>query len=349
MSHINKKYFLLFFISLFLLLCYLIFSSTKAHEVTTPRAKVAALKEGDTIGILAPAAKGDLSQYSRSIDLLKELGYQVKLASSVTKSNGYFAGTDEERAQDINDFFADDEVKAILCLRGGYGSMRILPFLDTKEIAKHPKLFIGFSDITALHAVLGETCHMVTIHGPMLSTFKDYNYTAYTLYLFENGLSGSFPIGELPMPKNESLKPVVSGKATGLLEGGNLTVIASLCGTPYELKGNGAILFLEDTNVDSYEVDRLMSQLYQNGLLSRVAGIVYGEFNRPPDEPIDEGDFTIDEVLSYYANLAGKPAIRNLPAGHDENNLFLPLGVQTTIQSKEDGTASMTLDESYLK
>ena len=349
MSHINKKYFLLFSIFLVLLLCYLIFSHTKAHEAIAPRAKVSALKEGDTIGILAPAAKGDLAQYSRSIELLEDLGYKVKLAPSVTKSDGYLAGTDEERAKDINDFFADDTVKAILCLRGGYGSARILPLLDTAQIAKHPKLFIGFSDITALHALLGEKCHMVTIHGPMLSTFKNYDYTAFTLYLFENGLSGSFPTGNLPMPQGESLETLVPGKATGLLEGGNLTVLASLCGTPYELQGNGAILFLEDTKVDPYEVDRLMAQLYQNGLLSRVAGIVYGEFNRRPNEAIDESDFTIDEILSYYANLAGKPAIRNLPAGHDANNLFLPLGIQTTITANEDGTATMSLDESYLK
>ena len=343
----NKKYFLLLCIPLALLLWHWLPTTEKAPDPMAPRAKVAPLHAGDTIGIVAPAATGDLAQYSRSIELLKELGYQVKLAPSVMKAEGYLAGTDEERAKDINDFFADEEVKAILCLRGGYGSGRILPLLDTKEIAKHPKLFIGFSDITALHTVLGETCHMVTIHGPMLSSFKDYDYTDYTLYLFENGLSGSFPAGNLPMPKNEPLETIVPGTATGLLEGGNLTVIASLCGTPYELRGNGAVLFLEDTKVNPYEVDRMLSQLYQNGLLSRVSGIVYGEFTGRPDASAN--GFTMDEVLSYYARLAGKPAIRNFPAGHESNNLFLPLGVQATLTAGEDGTATLTLDESYLK
>ena len=345
----KKEYLPILIILALLFIGYLLFSYGRNIEGEKHREKVLPLQEGDTIGVLAPAAKGNLADYNRSIELLKDLGYQVKLAPSVTKSEGYLAGSDEDRAKDINDFFKDDTIKAIVCLRGGYGSARILPLLDYKEIAKHPKLFIGFSDITALHAAIGEKSHMVTIHGPMLSSFKNYDYTAYTLYLFENGLSGSYPIGTLPMPKDSPLKTIVPGEASWLLTGGNLSIIASLCGTPYELDGTGALLFLEDTDVDAYEVDRLMEQLYQNGLLSRISGIIYGEFTHPRHGRADWNDFTIDDVLDHYAKLAGKPAIKNFPAGHGEDNLFLPLGIKATLSAKEGESASVTLNESYLK
>ncbi len=346
----HKKWTIAGILILLLVLCYFLFPSCKPHEIEPSREKVAPLQEGDTIGILAPAGRGDMAEYSRAIELLESLGYQVKLAPSVSEGVEYLSGTDEDRAKDINDFFADDSIKAILCLRGGYGSARILPLLDYDTIAKHPKLFIGYSDITALHAAIGEKCHMVTIHGPMLSSFKDYDYTAFTLYLFENGLSGSYPIGKLPMPEGESLTTVHPGEASGLLEGGNLTVLASLCGTPYELQGNGSLLFLEDTGVDPYQIDRLIEQLYQNGLLSRVNGILYGDFYGANHKaPSESQQAIIDKIMKHYADLADKPAIKHLPIGHGENNLFLPTGIHATMKAEEEGNASVTLDESYLK
>lgn len=177
------------------LLAFHFHTSPAAHEAE--REKVLPLKEGDTIGVLAPAAHGGMTDYNRSIELLESLGYRVKLAPSVTDDYGFLAGSDEERAKDLNDFFRDDSIKAILCLRGGYGSARLLDKLDYDMIARHPKMLIGFSDITALHAAIGEKSGIVTIHGPMMSSFKGDNYTAFTLYNFENGLSGSLPKGEI--------------------------------------------------------------------------------------------------------------------------------------------------------
>lgn len=313
---------------------------------TREREKVLPLKEGDTIGILAPAAHGGMTDYNRSIELLESLGYKVKLAPSVTDDYGYLAGSDEERAKDLNDFFKDDSVKAIVCLRGGYGSARLLDKLDYDMIAHHPKMLIGFSDITALHAAIGEKSGIVTIHGPMMSSFKGDNYTAFTLYNFENGLSGSLPKGDIRLPAGKTLKTLTPGDATGIVEGGNLTVLASLCGTPYELKGNGAILLLEDTGEDPYRVDRMMEQLYQSGLLSRVSAIAYGDFYGA--SPVGD-EFSIHDVLAYYAKLSGKPAIEGVPVGHGPDNLFLPLGVKATIHAREDGSAVFSYDESYLK
>ena len=230
--------------------------------------------------------------------------------------------------------------------RGGYGSARLLDKLDYDMIAHHPKMLIGFSDITALHAAIGQRSGIVTIHGPMISSFKGDNYTAFTLYNFENGLSGSLPKGDIRLPAGKTLKTLTPGDATGIVEGGNLTVLASLCGTPYELKGNGAILLLEDTGEDPYRVDRMMEQLYQSGLLSRVSAIAYGDFYG--SSPVGE-EFSIHDVLAYYAKLSGKPAIEGVPVGHGPDNLFLPLGVKATIHAKEDGSAVFSYDESYLK
>lgn len=317
-----------------------------AGDAAVPREKPSALRPGDTIGIVAPGTHGGMTDYNQAIHFLEEMGYKVKLAPSVTADYGYLAGSDEERAADINNFFKDDSVKAIVCLRGGYGSARLFSLLDYSMIEKHPKLFVGFSDVTALHAALGEKSHLVTIHGPMLSNFKGENFTPFTLYNFENGLTGSLPTGEIRMPQGTSLKTVVPGKASGRLIGGNLTVVVSLCGTPYELDGKGDILVLEDTGEDPYRIDRLMQQLWQNGLLKRVSAIAFGDFYSPSPK---NGEFSTDQVLDYYAKLSGKPVIRGLPIGHGANNLFLPLGVKATIDTKEDGSATLSIDENYLK
>lgn len=344
--HIYSRY-KLYILPLLLILAVVLyfFPSEKPVEKEEVRQKVSALHPGDTIGVLAPAAHGGMTDYTQSLSLLEELGYRIRLAPSATADYGFLAGNDEERAKDLNDFFKDDEIKAILCLRGGYGSARLLDKLDYEMIGKHPKMLIGFSDITALHAALGEKAHMVTIHGPMISSFKDWSFTEFTLYNFENGLSGSLPKGPVRLPYGRTLKTLNPGKATGLLTGGNLSVIASLCGTPYELEGNGNILVLEDTGEDPYRVDRMMQQLYRNGLLSRVSAIVYGDFYSPSPE---EGEFTVEKVLSYYAELSGKPVISGLPIGHGPDNLFLPLGVKATVEAGKEG-AQLVVEESYLK
>ncbi len=347
MSNLLKKYRIIIFIAILLsaFLFYFIFH-TEGQKEEREREKVGILHPGDTIGVLAPASNGGMTDYNPSIRLLESLGYKVKLAPSVTNDFGFLAGDDEERAKDINDFFKDDTIKAILCLRGGYGSARILDKLDYDMIRRHPKMLIGFSDITALHTAIGEKSGIVTIHGPMMSSFKTWDFTPFTLYNFENGLSGSFPKGNIRMPAGKTLRTIQEGDAEGILEGGNLAVIASLAGTPYELKGNGAILVLEDTGEDPYRIDRMMQQLYQNGLLSRVSGIAYGDFYSSSPK---EGEFTVEDVLSYYGKLSGKPVIAGLPIGHGPDNLFLPLGVKASIHAGKDGSASLVLEEDYKK
>lgn len=347
MSNLLKKYRIIIYITILLsaILIYFICRS-EGKTVEREREKVGILHPGDTIGVLAPASNGGMTDYNPSIRLLESMGYKVKLAPSVTNDFGFLAGDDEERAKDINDFFKDDDIKAILCLRGGYGSARILNKLDYDMIRRHPKMLIGYSDITALHAAIGEKSGIVTIHGPMMSSFKTWDFTPFTLYNFENGISGSLPKGSIRMPAGKTLRTIQEGDAEGILEGGNLAVIASLAGTPYELKGNGAILVLEDTGEDPYRIDRMMQQLYQNGLLKRVAAIAYGDFYSSTPK---EGEFTVEDVLSYYGKLSGKPVIAGLPIGHGPDNLFLPLGVKASIHAGKDGSASLVLEEDYKK
>ncbi len=317
-------------------------------QMTRQRGK--RLQPGDCIGVLAPASRnwGD-ADYSGAVQLLESYGYRVKFSPYCMGGCEHFSGTDEERAADINAFFQDDEVNAILCLKGGYGSARILDKLDYKAIAAHPKLFIGFSDITALHTVLGERCNMATVHGPMLVSFRTGGFAnSYTEENFFQGLKSESPVGEIPMPVGKRLETVVPGRAEGVITGGNLAVLSSLAGTPYELRGDGALLFIEETGEDPYRVDRMLRQLWLNGLLSRVNGILIGEF-RGGEDDLDSGDYTTKDVLNYYARLSGKPVIRGIPAGHGAYNMFLPFGVQAVMNAGTDGTASLQILDTPLR
>ncbi len=309
-----------------------------------------ALRPGDCIGLLAPSSYADDKDFAGSVELLKAQGYRVKLAPSATAMYEHFAGTDRKRAADVNAFFQDDEVKAILCVRGGYGAARILDRLDYKMIARHPKPFIGFSDVTALHVALGERCGIATIHGPMLvSLSRRRPDPDYTRTQFFDGLRRTTPLGEIPMPEGRKLETLAPGEAEGMIVGGNLTVLTSLVGTPYELNGKGALLLLEEIGERPYRIDRMLNQLWQSGLLSRVNGILLGDFvncDNDDDNPLE--DFTLPEVLRHYARLSRKPVIQGVPSGHTSNNLFLPLGVHAIMRGGEDGSASLVIDAAAL-
>lgn len=181
---------------------------------------------------------------------------------TVTGNYGFFSGTDADRARDINALFHDDDVKAIICLNGGYGSARILDKLDYDYIASHPKLVVGFSDVTALQIALWEKCRLVTANGPLMVTLGGSD--AYTAGQFFQGLTTDAWRGPLALPAGRKLTTVVPGQAEGPIVGGNLTVLTSLVGTPYALDGTGCILVLEDTGEDAYRIDRMLNQLWQS-------------------------------------------------------------------------------------
>lgn len=296
------------------------------------------------IGIISPSSCINSSDIDAGVEILKSHDFSVKLGENVYEIYGYLAGTDQQRADDINKMFSDDEVKAILCTRGGYGSARVLEKLDYDMIAKNPKPLIGFSDITALHIVLGERCNTPTFHAPMLvSLVRDSMKSDYTLNQFFAGLNGEIISGEIPMPEGKKLETVIPGHAEGVIRGGNLTVLASLVGTPYELKGDGALLLIEEVGEKPYRIDRMLNQLSQSGLFERVNGILLGDFVNCETVSADSMYFQLNDILTHYAEISGKPVIRGVPAGHDADNMYLPLGVNAVMNADTNGTASLII------
>ena len=305
-------------------LFFLLFSAPDATASPGYTAGIS-LSPGNTIALIAPASPSPES-IAPTVKKLESLGFHTKIASSAYKRFGYLSGSDAERADDLNALFADPSVNAILCLDGGYGSGRLLDKLDYPMIATHAKPLIGFSDITALQIALYEKSHLASVHGPLGVTLASKPVSSYSW----QSLLKLLQTGTMDAPL--SLTPISYGTAEGRLIGGNLSVIASLVGTPYALQGKEAILVLEDINEPSYKVDRMLNQLWQSGLLKDVNGIVFGAFT---DSSHDKGDFTTEDVLKYYAALAGKPAASGLAIGHITDNTSLPLGARATLSVTE--------------
>lgn len=282
--------------------------------------KPKALKIGDTIGIIAPSSPPrDSKVIDPAIKALKQLGFKVKPGRSIKKRNGYLAGSDDERAKDLNRMFADKTVDAILCLRGGYGAARILDKIDFNTIKKNPKIFCGYSDITGLQLAIYKKTGLVTFHGPMLlrlCSAKD--RSDHTLVSWLRAVMSKTPYGDVShgMPKKKS-KSIVRGSARGELLGGNLSIIASLVGTEYLPSFSGKILFIEDVNEAPYRVDRLLTQLLLSGALKGVKGVAIGDFS-------GEGNYSAvfrDRLLALKI-----PVVSGLPFGHINDHVTLPQG-----------------------
>ena len=277
------------------------------------------LRPGDTIAIVAPSAALADDDLQEGVDFIRSLGYDVKLGQSVGAHWGYLAGTDELRAQDIHEAFGDDGVSAVLCLRGGYGAARLLPLLDYDFIAAHPKLFMGFSDITALHTAFQQRCRMATVHCAMAMSLG-HTASDYTREQFAQGLQSPFSARSLSLPEGTMLEPIVPGCVFGPLCGGNMMLLSVLTGTPYELDGTAAVVLLEEIGEDAYALDRMLCQFEQSGLPER-----------------SEYEFTVKEVVFQYAQRWGKPALWGFPAGHGRHNAWLPFGSTARLCSTADG------------
>lgn len=294
------------------------------------------LKFGDTLGLIAPSgAVRTEGAIERAVAETERMGFKVKLGESAGQKYGYLSGTDEVRARDINRMFADDEVDAIVCLRGGYGAMRILDQLDYELIAKHPKIFMGFSDITALHIALLEKCGLVTFHGPMAAA----NWAGKPLDDFSRdsmyrALMNADPAGELLNPPKYPRQTVNPGIAEGQLVGGNLMLIASSLGTPWELDTKDRIIFIEEVGERTYCVDRMLTQLRLAGKFRDCAGVVFGDF---ADCPIEYPEFglTLEEIIRDVVAPCGKPVFTGLRCGHCSPKLTLPFGVRAQLDADQ--------------
>ena len=294
------------------------------------------LKFGDTLGFIAPS--GDVrteGAIERAVKETERMGFKVKLGESAGQKYGYLSGTDEIRARDINHMFADDEVDAIVCLRGGYGAMRILDQLDYELIARHPKIFMGFSDITALHIALLNRCGLTTFHGPMAAA----NWAGSPLDDFSResmyrALMSTEPVGELRNPEGDQRQTVNPGQAEGRLVGGNLMLIVSSLGTPWEIDTKGRIIFIEEVGERTYCVDRMLTQLRLAGKFEDCAGVVFGDF---ADCPVEYPEFglTLEEIIRDVVAPSGKPIFSGLRCGHCTPKLTLPFGVKCRMDADE--------------
>jgi muramoyltetrapeptide carboxypeptidase len=298
----------------------------KKQKITVP----AFLQQGDLIGVTTPASPYDRQSLQEGLHLLKQWGFQVVLGRKRINRKGYLAGTDQERAEEFMGLFTDPAIKAVLCSRGGYGAMRILDYLDFKTIKDHPKLFMGFSDITVLLMALREKADLMAFHGPMVTTLSHLNPAS--LIRVQATLKGHFQI-RLPLDKKRAFFP---GSAEGVLIGGNLTLLTHLIGTPYEPVWDRAILFLEDCGEEPYRLDRLFMHLKLRGCLEKISAILLGQFTgfNTKEVPLK----TIKEMLGDL----DIPIWPGLPIGHGSQNIPLPVGAPAFLDG-EKGLLSIEL------
>ncbi|WP_130805396.1 S66 peptidase family protein [Senegalia massiliensis] len=293
--------------------------------------KPKALKKGSTIGLVAPASYALKKDINKSIKFLKGLGFKVKLANNIYSKYYCFAGEDEDRAIGINTMFKDKEVDAIFCIRGGYGVHRILEKIDYEMIKENPKIFMGYSDITALHIAINNNSNLITFHGPMtVSDMKDVLDEFSFKSLEEILMSGKNEI-EIINPKDDKIKVLSKGKASGILTGGNLALITGTIGTPYEIDTKDKILFIEDIGEYTFKVDRMLRQIKLAGKLNVLKGIILGDFNNCIKE--DDGDQSLMEVFEEMLSPLNIPIVYNIKSGHCTPNITLPLGAKVEIDA----------------
>jgi muramoyltetrapeptide carboxypeptidase len=283
------------------------------------------LAPGARVALIAPAGPlRSAGELETAIANARELGWEPVPARDALARVGYLAGDDTMRARALNDALADPTIDGIWCLRGGYGAMRILGTLDYEAMRRQPKALIGYSDVTALHAAFGARSGVVGYHGPtargQLTPFSRASLVRAAIDIADScGTAGG-------------ARPLRSGRATGRLVGGNLALLAALVGTPYAPDYDGAILVVEDVGETTYRIDRMLTQLALCGALTRVAGIVFGQFTEGTD-PTDVTSRRLDDVLREAADVAGVPAIAGAPIGHIDDQWTIPLGATAELDA----------------
>jgi len=292
------------------------------------------LKKGDLIGIISPASSpDDLTRIEKGVNYLESLGYKTEVGKNVGKYYGYLAGTDEERLEDLHYMFGKREVKAIICVRGGYGSPRLLKFIDYKLIKKNPKIFVGYSDITSLQMAFLKKANLVTFAGPMLAVDLYNEVNPYAEDYFWRALTSPKKIGKLHQPENEELKIVHIGKAEGTIIGGNLTLFASLFGTGLLPKTKNTILLLEDIGEVPYRVDRYLVQYILAGVFGKISGLILGHFTDCEETDETKRTLKLDEVLNSYLKKVNVPTVTNFSHGHIKNIITVPFGIKVKLNA----------------
>jgi muramoyltetrapeptide carboxypeptidase len=308
--------------------------------------KPSALRRGDAIGVVAPAGPLDRERINRALVRLRQRGFRTKTYGDIYRSRGYLAGDDATRAAELMAAFSDPETAAVWCARGGYGVARLLDRIDFDGIRHQPKVFIGFSDITALHLAIHKRTGLVTFQGPnlqdgfgkaddMLAANETALWRAVWAEEQSNPPSG-YKLDNIGI-ESSTMRTIRAGRATGQLTGGNLAVLAGLMGTPFEIETTGRILFLEDVGERLYRVDRYLAQLWLGGKLQAASGVLIGSFSY--DEEPSEPPETVAELFDDYFSRLNVPVLAGFPAGHRRKNLTLPMGAVVEIDAGDKRVA----------
>jgi len=299
---------------------------------TIVRVKPPALQPGDTVGVIAPASNLKRDLLAAGLDRLRALGYRTTFLPSIFDEDLYFAGSVERRTRELEEMFVRPEVRAVVCARGGYGTNYLLAAIDLERLKRHPKIFVGYSDVTTLLTYFADALGMVTFHGPMVA--KDFSHPGGVhVPSWEAALSGSQGWN---LEESSSLKVLVEGSAEGVLYGGCLSMLAASIGTPYEIRTDGTILFLEDIAVKPYQIDRMLMQLKLAGKLRGVRAIVFGEMLeciQTKDQP-----YSFEEVIVRVLGDLDVPIVCGLRSGHvSGENVTLPIGVRAELEAGQGG------------
>ncbi|MFC0135870.1 LD-carboxypeptidase [Massilia eurypsychrophila] len=297
------------------------------------------LREGDLIGVIAPGGYTSDTSIEKSVSKIESLGFRVRLGANLREVHGNYAGSVIQRLTDLHAMFADPEVKAIWCIRGGSGCISLLAGLDYALVRANPKILLGYSDITALHLAIFRRAGLVTFHGPVASSSQSDYSTAHMLAVLMDPL----PTYTIPMAMENqrraraephyAIRTVQGGKATGALMGGNLSMVSALAGTPYAADFRHSILFLEDVNEAPYRIDRWMTQLDLSVGLANAAGVMIGICDKcgPGDEP---NSLTLDETLDIHLKPLTIPAVTGYSFGHIRHQFTMPMGIRATLDTE---------------
>jgi muramoyltetrapeptide carboxypeptidase len=312
-------------------------TDTKQSE----RIKPPALRKGDTVGIVAPASYFPREDFESGCDALRQMGYNPVYNDSIFDRDLYFAGSVERRAHEVEEMFMRPDVKAILCARGGYGANYLLPSLDIKKIAAHPKILVGYSDLTSLLTYLSDAAGIVTFHGPMVA--KDFAKSdGVDAASWQAALAGAsrWP---LDFGAESAVQSLVRGSAEGVLYGGCLSMLVASLGTPYEVRTQGAILFIEDVAAKPFQIDRMLMHLKLARKLDGVRGIIFGEMLGCTQSPTQ--GYTLEEVVLRVVGNLGVPVAYGVRSGHvSKGNITLPIGVSAVLNVGDSSVALEILE-----
>jgi muramoyltetrapeptide carboxypeptidase len=308
---------------------------------TTPRTKPPALLAGDMVGIVAPASNISRDALLAGCERLRGLGYTPFYFDSIFEKDIYFAGSAERRVRELEEMFIRDDVQAIVCARGGYGSNYLLPRLDIEKIKAHPKIFVGYSDLTCLLTYFADAAGVVTFHGPMVA--KDFGHPdGVEPNSWQNALSGN---SEWTLEAGTEVQSLVEGSAEGILYGGCLSILVASLGTPYEIQTAGTILFLEDVATKPFQIDRMLMQLKLAGKFIGVRGIIFGEMLNCVQNPGRDQGYNLEEIVVRIVGDLGVPVAYGLRSGHVSRlNMTLPFGVSAALKVGRNGVGLKILE-----